>query len=95
MSFFLGTMGSPIAPPALEYLCKQETLDFSLKNVIREEYLISNKPLTWKFPIATTPRILLDCGIELTDPGLRNDGELLCTRIFQSFNQRFDNPEEQ
>jgi hypothetical protein len=94
-SLFLGTIGSPIVPPALEYLCKQETLDFSLKNVIQKEYSTCIASLTWIFPNATTLRILLDCGIELTDLGWRNNGELLGTRIFDSFSESFDNPEEQ
>jgi hypothetical protein len=61
--YFSTSLSLPIAPPALEYLCKQDRVDFSIKKIVREASLA----VDWKLPIASPLKILLDCGVELSD----------------------------
>jgi hypothetical protein len=95
----LGTCWSPpIIPPALEYLRKQDRIDFDLKIMMEETYSRvggTNTFLNFKYPIATTLRVLLSCGLGLANLGTEQGEELILTRILRFMFRKFEDPEQQ
>ena len=89
--YFSTSFSPPITPPALEYLCKQDRIDFSIKNIVREASLA----VDWKSPIGSPLKVLLDCGVELSDLSRTDDCELILKRILKSFMRTFYNPDDQ
>ncbi|KAN0110785.1 hypothetical protein V8E51_007172 [Hyaloscypha variabilis] len=91
-SLYISTsLSPPFTPPALEYLCKQDRLDFSIKNIVRE----ASPAVDWKLPIASALKVLLDCGVELSDLNRKDEYELILKRILSSFFRMFNNPDDQ
>jgi hypothetical protein len=91
---------SPAIPPALEYLFKQETLDFSLYPPIGDDYSKLKHNLStvdiadWNWPIASTLRIFLESGVDISAFSTKEQS-VLFVRILQYFNISFEDPESQ
>ena len=81
----------------LEYLCKQEIFDFSLRNVLASDFS-EGFSLFYRYPYAEPScflKTLFDCGVDLMTNTNADRDPLIKLVLFKYIFSTFNDPEEQ